>query len=164
MGNMKNLNGLWKKLYCLASSKFYSDEFLNFSSNIDLIDNKIKQLCPRGTHSEWDEFPIVETQGIKENHAYNNFFIYDNADEYNIIFEMEIKSGIDKHCEDMRIKAMGYDFETGKETNWRPPTFEEQRYWIGEEAVSRYKFFKSLSGEDLDYFNFKMEELILGLI
>ncbi|MBC8427423.1 MAG: hypothetical protein H8D97_00880 [Proteobacteria bacterium] len=140
-----------------TKEKCYPEGYLEFTYNIDTIDAKIKSLCPHGSHREWDNFPIIETEGIKENHSYNNFKVYDTKDNY-IIFEMEMS--IDKFLKEKinnyNLRRLGFEKEL---------TFEKQRFWIGEKAISRLDFFKILkkSGE-IDYFNFKMEELMLMLI
>jgi hypothetical protein len=138
-------------------------EYNIFTNNINMIDKWVEKRCPHGTHSEWDMMPIIETDGIKEDHAYNTFRIYDKSNSYRIIFGIKELTGIDKHCEDirneLRKKVLG--------NKYRNPAFEDDRYWVdnqdqGFEKVSRYEFYKFIKEKDLlDYFNFKMEELVL---
>lgn len=182
---------LWLNYLFQTKFKGYPEGYLEFMSNIDIIDAKIEMLCPTGTHSEWDSFPIVETDGIREDHAYNCFSIY-FKDKHKIIFELEMKIGIDKHCEDIRKenhkKIMSMDFREQEEHDnyllrkmgikkrlpplepYKEKTFEEQRFWIKDDnykfkqAISRLEFFNSLNSGEIDYYNFKMEELILRLI
>ena len=169
---------------------FFNKEYIAFVNNIEMIDNWIEKKCPVGTHSEWDMIPVIETEGIRENHAYNNFNIYDKSDSYRIIFGIKVLGGIDGHCQDIRDKMhekmMNMDFRMAKEIKspilkalgimykrlphkkvYKTPSFEEDRYWVdnrdqGFEKVSRYEFYKFIKEKGLlDYFNFKMEELIL---
>lgn len=155
-------------------------EYNIFCTNVETIDNWITVKCPRGSHSEWDRMPVIECSGIRENHSYNNFIMYDMGNKFKIVFELEMKTGIDKYCEDIRKeqhkKMMSYDFRDPKEIKLFPkkpyvePTFEEQRYFMVDpkdltkfKAVNRHKFFKLIKDENLvDYFNFKMEELFLN--
>lgn len=104
-----------------------------------------------------------------------------------------MKTGIDKYCEDLRKQQtkeiMEMDFRIPELSNnyllrkmgvkkklpplepYREKTFEEQRYWIMSNDENKFKqmdsrldFFKQLTIKEMDYYNFKMEELIIGLI
>jgi hypothetical protein len=137
-------------------------EFDTFSNNIQIIDDWIVKLCPRGSHSEWDMMPIIETEGIREDHAYNTFTMFSLDDKFKIVFEMEendhwgkLRKEQDKRMAD----SFGYTV-TG---------FEESRFWILNPDGAKYSkanridFYNQLKENNLlDYFNFKMEEVILN--